>query len=151
MGWVTRKEYCEHEGIKFRAFKYRKKSGLLQWRYGSSGRGGEAGKRIEVWVEDSLESGVRSLEIPKVLNDKKKTRVHRGEPGCRDITPIINGEPYWIPASAVKTNIDAPPSESQPLLDPLKEPTPACADLLRQGYERQNDDFRTSSFVLGLI
>jgi len=91
MGWVSRKKYCEVEGIGLRGFRKRKAKGLIQWRYGTSGRGGEAGKRIEVFLEDSSESGVRSSE--KKSKEKDRTRIHRGEPGCHVVTQIVNGMP----------------------------------------------------------
>ncbi len=83
MSWITRKEYCELKSIKLRTFQYRKKSGLLQWRYGGSGRGGEAGKHIEVWIDE--EAG---------KNDKSdRYRVNKGEPGANVVTPIKDGIP----------------------------------------------------------
>jgi putative transposase len=98
MGWVTRKEYCEHEGIKIRTFQYRKKGGLIQWRYGPSGRGGEAGKHIEVYIDDT---GGQTPKPKAQSKSKDHLRIHRGEPGCHVVTQIVNGEPM----------IETPPSE----------------------------------------
>ncbi len=95
MAWVTRKEYCEREGIKFCAFKKRKRKGLLQWRYGSSGRGGEAGKHIEVWIEEETgKTKILPLNYVQSQNDKSnRYRVNRGEPGANVVTPIKDGIP----------------------------------------------------------
>jgi putative transposase len=111
MGWVSRKEYCEKENISHQAYKKRKAKGLIQWRYGASGRGGEAGKRIEIWIEDPDGEIGRSGDGEKKLKEKDYLRIHRGEPGCHIVTPIINGLP-------------APPSETTSLVPPQGEPTP---------------------------
>jgi transposase len=104
MGWGTRKEYCETFGISVPTFKRRKGKGLIQWRYGASGRGGEAGKHIEVFINDAeiLRSGDAEK---KTKDDKLKkisskwqptvgiTKIARGEPGCRVETTLENGTP----------------------------------------------------------
>jgi len=106
VGWVTRKEYCKREGIKFRAFKYRKKGGQIQWRYAAGfGRGGEGGKHVEVWIPDTENQRIgetenqrggesenrRNGEPEKKYKDRYK--VYRGEPGASIVTPLIDGLP----------------------------------------------------------
>ncbi len=106
MAWMSRKKYCEREGIKFGAFKKRKHKGLVQWRYGGSGRGGEAGKHIEVWGDEAAQDSkpkaesekaeiLRSAQDDKPINSnaKDRYRVNRGEPGCRVVTHLRNGVP----------------------------------------------------------
>jgi putative transposase len=107
MSWVSRKEYCEREGIKFRAFKYRKKSGLIQWRYGASGRGGEGGKHIEVWIDDesNAECGMRNAESKQ----KNRIRVNRGEPGCNVATELKDGMPIINIETPNPSNINDSP------------------------------------------
>ena len=114
MGWVSRKEYCEQENISYQAYKKRKAKGLIQWRYGSSGRGGEAGKHIEVWIGEEINSPSPQSSPSRGEEDKKsRTRVGRGEPGCHVVTPIVNGIPCEVQSQT---------SQGGPMSDPPSPP-----------------------------
>ena len=100
--WRTPKKQWESEGIKRRTFYKRLKSGdFYDIKYIPSPKGG--GK-----------NGQQLLVRPKTESNPDRYKVHRGEPGCSVVTPLINGEPVLDPGPPI-INMDAVfPSSSPP-------------------------------------
>ena len=139
---VGTEEAAKILGITPRAIRKKFNKGKLEGEFKANNRGGKSGMKLYVYINDTqngdspdkkgdspnstpLSDGAVNRDSPRTV-PKSRTRVGRGEPGCHVVTPIVNGEPTWIPASAGMTNTEALPSS--PLLEhPLREteePTP---------------------------
>ena len=89
---VDTEEAARVLGVTSRAIRKKFNKGKIEGEFVNSGKGyGKGGQVLKVWIEDepNAECGVRNAESK--LKDRYK--IHRGEPGCKVITPLINGEP----------------------------------------------------------
>ncbi len=131
------------------AFKKRKAKGLIRWRYGGSGRGGDptprrmrggdGGKHIEVYIDDANLSqsaerpgsqsgaGAALCDKPKKSNTKERYKIHRGEPGCNVVTPFVNGQPQTEILSQAQDDI---PTNNIPMSNQNTETLPPVPSLV---------------------
>jgi putative transposase len=94
-------------GVTVRAIQKWFERGKLEGQFEPSNKGGgKAGMVLKVYINDSDQLSVIS-DQSSVISDQKKAknkdryRVHRGEPGCRVVTPIVKGEPVISDQSSV--------------------------------------------------
>jgi putative transposase len=102
---IPAKQAAEHFKVSIRTIERWCFAEKLKYEFQINNRGGKGGQVLMVWVDPNAECGVRIAEskteilrsaqndIKENQNDKKRHKVHRGEPGVYVVTPMKNGLP----------------------------------------------------------
>ena len=107
-------------GITPRAIRKKFNRGKLEGEFITNRRGGRSGQVLKVWIDDDMAQRPQKAATAKTA--KSRYHAHRGEPGCRVLTPIINGEPQYHPgAIELGTPLSGPISSASP---PENPPSP---------------------------
>ena len=159
---VDTEEAARIFGVTVNAIHKRFERGKLEGEFVPSNKGGgKGGMVLRIWVEDpkSSELGVRSVrpvdpdrssesEKGKILrpaqndkkesqDDKKRYKVHRGEPGCRIVTPIVNGEPVISDQLSVISDQSKVTSNQ---LSVISDQTPNLPEIQNRGDSPENTE-----------
>jgi putative transposase len=119
---VDTEEAAEFYKVSPRTIERWFEAGKLEGEFKTNNRGGKSGMKLYVYINDrqsgdSPDSTILAEALIRKSGTvpRSRTRVGRGEPGCHVVTPIIDGEPAWIPASAGMTeqNIETPPFDAK--------------------------------------
>ena len=115
---MSPKEAAEILGVSERTIQRWVEAGKLKGQFVNRGKGyGKGGQVLKVWIEDETQNakekeGDNPDSTPSTNSGRKsgtvpnRYKVHRGEPGCSIVTPLINGEPVPDPGSPI-INIEA--------------------------------------------
>ena len=94
---VDTEEAARVLGVTPRAIQKKFNKGKIEGQFVNSGKGyGKGGQVLKVWIDtDGVPCGVGEAATPQGQTPQGKDRykVHRGEPGCRVVTPLENGIP----------------------------------------------------------
>jgi len=138
---VDTEEAARVLGVTARAIRKKFNKGKLEGEFVSNKRGGRGGQVLMVWIDpENTQSAPRG--VPRGVGEaatpqggtpqgKDRYKVHRGEPGCRVVTPLINGIPQSAESIAHSDNesdspqivpSSSPPSPCEVIIPPSQGP-----------------------------